>query len=496
MLHHYEQIRELLHRVRSRWKARSIFLAAVRGSLAASAVLGVALILAHGGRWAGSSPIALAAAGFVAFGLVVAAIVWGVAPLRHTPSDARLARFIEERTPSLDDRLVSAVDLVQSERYGSSPAIAEPMLADAARRAGAVDLDQIVPIGLLRRAGVQAAAAVAILVVLVLVAREPARQTLDAASLALFPSRVTLEVTPGSARIKVGTPLAIEARLVGNRAPIVAQVQIGEGDHWRASEMTTEAGGTFRLALESVTSGFNYRVVAGTVTSPTYAVTVARAPRVTRIDVDYTYPAALRLEPRTEEDSGDIYAPPGTDIRLRVHTDRPAASGQMALGDGRKIALTAEAPTLLATTLKVVDDNSYRVALADLDGFTNPGETEYFIRTLEDRPPDVHIVKPASDRAVTRLEEVDIEAQADDDYGIDKLEFVYSVRGSGEQVVPLDVPRHQTTVSAHYMLSLEDLNIEPGDFVSYYVRARDVTRGGKRSNEARSDIFFLDVRPF
>src|SRR5437773_2062008 len=275
MLHHYEQIRELLHRVRSRWKARSIFLAAVRASLAASAVLGVVLILAHGGRWAGSSPIALAAVGFAAFGLVVAAIVWGVAPLRHTPSDARLARFIEERTPSLDDRLVSAVDLVQSERYGSSPAIAEPMLADAARRAGAVDLDQIVPIGLLRRAGVQAAAAVAILVVLVLVAREPARQTLDAASLALFPSRLTLGVT--------------------------------------------------------------------------------------RIDVDYTYPAALRLEPRTEEDSGDIYAPPGTDIRLRVHTDRPAASGQMALGDGRKIALTAEAPTLLATTLKVVDDNSYRV---------------------------------------------------------------------------------------------------------------------------------------
>src|SRR2546426_10093279 len=496
MLHHYEQIRELLHRVRSRWKARSIFLAAVRASLAASAVLGVALILAHGGRWAGSSPIALAAAGFLALGLVVAAIVWGIAPLRHMPSDARLARFIEERTPSLDDRLVSAVDLVQSERYSSSPAIAEPMLADAARRVGAVDLDQVVPIGLLRRTGFQAAGAMVILVVLVLVAREPARQTLDAASLALFPSRVMLEVTPGNARIKAGTPLAIEARLVGNRAPIVAQVQIGEGDHWRASQMTTQSDGKFRLALESVTSGFNYRVVAGTVTSPTYAVTVARAPRVTRIDVDYTYPAALRLEPRTEEDSGDIYAPPGTDIRLHIHTDRPAAGGEMALGDGHKIALTSETPTLLATALKVVDDNSYRVALADLDGFTNPGETEYFIRTLEDRPPDVHIVKPASDRAVTRLEEVDIEAQADDDYEIDRLDFVYSVRGSGEHVVPLDVPRHQTTVSAHYMLSLEDLNIEPGDFVSYYVRARDVTRGGKRSNEARSDIFFLDVRPF
>ena len=37
--------------------------------------------------------------------------------------------------------------------------------------------------------------------------------------------------------------------------------------------------------------------------------------------------------------------------------------------------------------------------------------------------------------------------------------------------------------------------LRPGDFVSYYVRARDITRGS-RSNEGRSDIFFLEVRPF
>src|SRR5207237_2385041 len=42
---------------------------------------------------------------------------------------------------------------------------------------------------------------------------------------------------------------------------------------------------------------------------------------------------------------------------------------------------------------------------------------------------------------------------------------------------------------------LEDLGVKPGDFVSYYVRARDVTKG-PRSNEGRSDIFFLEVRPF
>ena len=495
MLRHNDQIRELLRDVRARWKTRSIFYATMRAALAASTVLGAALLITHGAHWAGRSPIALAAVGAVALGLAVAALIWGVAPLRHVPSDARLARFIEERTPSLDDRLVSAVELVQSEQCTTSPAMVELMLADAARRAREVDLDAVVPGESLRRAGVQAVAAGSIFIALTFVAREPARQAFDAASLTLFPSHVTIEVTPGDARVKAGTPLAIEARLVGNRAPIVAEVQIDEGDHWRASEMATASAGKFHLVLESVTSGFQYRVVAGAVTSSTYAVTVAHAPRVTRIDVDYTYPAALRLKPRTEEDSGDIYAPAGTDVRLRIRTDRPAAAGQMALGDGNTVALTAEAPTLLSTTLKVVDDNSYRVALADRHGFANPGETEYFIRTLEDRPPEVHIVTPASDRAVTRLEEVDIEAQADDDYGIDRFDLVYSVRGTGEQIVPFDVPRRQATVSARQTLYLEDLNVEPGDFVSYYVRARDITRG-TRANEARSDIFFLEVKPF
>jgi len=244
-----------------------------------------------------------------------------------------------------------------------------------------------------------------------------------------------------------------------------------------------------------VTTPFKYRVVAGPVVSPTYAITVAHPPRVSRIDVDYTFPASLGLAPRTEEDSGDIYAPAGTDVRVHIFTDRAASSGRMTLNDGKAIELSADKPTELTATLKVVDDNSYRVALADREGMSNDGETEYFIRTLEDRPPDVRVLKPAQDRSVTRLEEVDIEAQAEDDYGVARLDLVYSVRGGAEKTVPLAIPRQSTIVKGGHTLFLEDLDVQPGDFISYYVRARDLTRG-TRPNEARSDIFFLEVKPF
>src|SRR5262249_37100799 len=129
------------------------------------------------------------------------------------------------------------------------------------------------------------------------------------------------------------------------------------------------------------------------------------------------------------------------------------------------------------------------------EGFGSPGDTEYFIRVLEDRPPEVRILKPAADRPVTRLEEVDIEAQAEDDYGIDKLDLVYSVRGGAEKAVPMPIDRGKALVTSRHTLALEELDVQPGDFVSYYMRARDLTRG-TRPSEARSDIFFLEVKPY
>src|SRR2546425_8065843 len=183
---HYEHIRLLLRRVRARWQALSLFHAVVRAALGTAAVVGVALVAVRVAPWAERAPLALAAVGAVTLMAAVAVTLWGLRPLRHVPSDASVARYIEERVPSLDDRLATAVDVVKSERYSSSLAFAEPLVADAARRADEVDLDEVVPRAQLRRAGARALVAALVLLALLLVAREPARQSVDAASLALF----------------------------------------------------------------------------------------------------------------------------------------------------------------------------------------------------------------------------------------------------------------------------------------------------------------------
>ena len=142
-------------------------------------------------------------------------------------------------------------------------------------------------------------------------------------------------------------------------------------------------------------------------------------PRVTRIDVDYTYPAGARPEAaHRERQRRHLRAGRHRRARPGVHRSPGRERARWRSATASRSRSPRTSPNELSRArLTVVDDNSYRVALADRDGMSNPGDTEYFIRTLEDRPPDVRILKPATDRSVTRLEEVDIEAQADDDYG-------------------------------------------------------------------------------
>jgi uncharacterized membrane protein len=497
----YQPIADLLARVRSRWRRLEGLRALVRAALAAAAVLAVSLLF---GRAIDRAPIALAIVGSVGLLALIAVGVWVLRPLRHVPSDRRVARFIEERLPELDERLVSAVGATESRdtaafQHAAASSLLASMMADASRAAAAIDPPLIVTTDSIRKAAIQAGAALALCAGIAFWGRHTVRQAADAVSLALFPSRLILEVTPGDARVQAGSALTVQARLVGNQAPVVAQLlrEEGAGDasdrEWRAFEMSSTDNG-FALALPDLTRPFRYKVVAGPATSGTFSVTVVRPPRVTRIDVQYTYPKGLGLPDRIEEDGGDVYAPEGTRVRLLVHTDRPAASGKMLLPDDGSIALTGSGQ-LLNGAFELREDTSYRLTLADAEGLTSRGETEYFIRVLEDRPPEVRVVRPASDRRVTPLEEVDIEADAEDDFGIASLDLVYAIRGGAERIVPLRLSPRGTAAAGRHTLYLEDLDVRPGDFVSYYVRARDLARG-KRSSEARSDIFFLEVKPF
>ena len=124
---------KLIDRVRARWRA----LVALPGDRAGRA---------RGGgdhrrrgprlaRWTDGAPVVLMVLAAAALVLAVGGLTWGVAAAASRAVRQQVARYIEERAPSLDDRLVTAVDVAGSPRP-VSPGLADAMLADAARRDG------------------------------------------------------------------------------------------------------------------------------------------------------------------------------------------------------------------------------------------------------------------------------------------------------------------------------------------------------------------------
>ena len=441
-------------------------------------------------RWSSVAPL------LVVFAALAASAAYLVRAWRRQPaavSRTSLARLAEDHLGGLDDRLVTSVDAV--ERRSPSP-MSALLLDDTARRLSDDDVELVIPTSRVRGATWRAAVALGALAVLAFLGREPVGQATRAVGLWAFPARLALDVSPGDARVKPGVPFVVKATTSDAARGLVPEITVTMQDASRSARMKAESASQYAFGFESVPRSFGYRVAVAGHQSRQYEVTLLEAPRVAQIDLAYAYPAFTKMAPRTETNGGDIYAPEGSRVTLRVTpktTTAPIASAAIVFKDGKELPMAVDGEQLVGT-IDVAADTAYRIRLRDADGLDNADDPEYYVRRLDDRPPDVRIVRPAGDKRVTPLEEVTIEARADDDHGLERLELVIGVRGQKETAVPIGEGGGLTMTGRHTVY-LEDLDVAPGDFISFYARARDVARG-KRPTESRSDMFFLEVTPY
>jgi hypothetical protein len=481
---HYAELAAFLGRVRRRWRALRLLHAWTWSAGTAAALLALALIAQVTLTPSGTSLVLLWAGAAIA---VCACLAFLVRPLRREWPDAQVARFVEERCPDLEDGLVTAVEKGQQDT--GDPVVAA-IVARAQKRVQNIAPDRLIARETWRRAAAGAAAASIVCLLALALSLAPASRAARVFIANAFPQHLELQVMPGNVKVRVGAPVRIIARLAES-ADVIPRLVVSEDGRRREIQMTRGTDG-YVAALDRVDRSFEYHVSAASIVSPEYTVTAIRPPRVQRIDLRYEFPPALHMPPRVEQDGGDIYGPAGTTVHLTIHADKPVTRAALNVA-GRTSAPLHIVSGVVEGELTIADDGSYRVALSDADGLSNPGDTEYFIRTIADRPPAVRIVRPASDEQVSPLEEVTVEAKADDDHGIASLDLVYSIGGGQPVVVPFRRSGDSTSVDGLRTLYLEDLGVRPGDFVTYYAQAREV---GTQRSGARSDMFFLEVRPF
>ena len=254
---------------------------------------------------------------------------------------------------------------------------------------------------------------------------------------------------------------------------------------------------TFEGMLFDVKKGIEYYVEADGVKSPTYAMKVVELPAVSKLELEYVFPSYTGMPPQKFEEGGDVAAIKGTQIRVRVTSTIPTPGGRLKLDPGQAAELGAQTDGTLTGSFTVAADGYYHVELDGSRGEKVNASPKYTIDVIEDRAPSVTFEKPRRDTSASPVEEVFMQVKADDDFGVGKVELIYSVNGGPEKTIGLfsKGAKSLTEVSAGHTIYMEELGVKPGDFVAYYAKAQDndTVKGPKSTT---SDIYFVQVRPF
>ncbi|HJP92945.1 MAG TPA: DUF4175 family protein, partial [Pyrinomonadaceae bacterium] len=485
----------LLRKVRSR---RQLLLA-LRGVAISLGVVAIVLLLtgwvAHRYRYNGSALIVLRAGALL---MVLATIYFALLrPLLKRISNARLARLIEEHSPGTEDRLVTAVEYSE-ENHRVSPAIVNRLHQDANSVSAMLDVRNVIRRSRLLLYG---GAALASLLIFAGVLKwgpreisEGVTQLITPTTLAASKNALSIRVRPGTARVPKGSDQDVIATLVNfdsQQVTIFAR-PLGSKDDFQGQTMEPAKAKTdFRFSIFNIQDSLEYFVESNNVRSEVFKLNVVDLPFVKQLDLTLNFPSFTNLPTKSIEDGGDIAALKGTVATITAKLSGKVRAARIVFADGRKTDMRQQGSDFVGE-ISVSSDTSYYVELVSVDGEVYRGSNEYDVSVLSDEPPVISFDKPGRDKKATNLEEVFTQARAEDDYGVVSMDLHFSINGGQEKAVNLQQLTRESarSLTGAYTFFLEEYNLKPGDFISYYAKARDA------SNESTSDIYFIEVKPF
>jgi len=445
-----------------------------------------------------ASSITVSARVILAALLAVVAVLLVWLPLRRLARDDG-SKVFEQRLPEEHGRIQTYLDSKRREVQGIASPLIELLAADAANIAEKTPPSEIVSS---RRLTLGAAlAGLAVITLGLLLGFGPSYWGFGSRHLLLgaeLPREaITLKrivVMPGDATVRRNSDVSIRAAVEGFRAENAQVfVRFADQQQWEGAPMRLDENGEFDFKLYAVRGPLAYYIDADGFRSTEHNIGVVDLPRIEKVRLTYSYPEWTGLDPLTDEESRDISAVEGTDVKVEVFADAPLDAPALIV-DGRSQELENKAGASVGN-IEVSDPGTYQIGARVADEFVALSD-EYKIEIVADEKPTIQIRKPGRDWRATSIEEVPVHIKAEDDFKLRDVTLHYSVNGGQWQKMPVGGGARRS--ENEQLLSMEQLGEEesaehklsPGDLVSYYATARD------RKQSVQTDLFMVQVQPF
>ena len=415
---------------------------------------------------------------------------------------------IEHRWPDLDSRLVTAIDQRPEEGPGGFSFLQHEVITETLLHSHRHDWLAVVPSSRLNRARLQHVACLLMFAIMFAGAVQTgharsklAKPVADSNNTADPGDEYGLSIDPGDVEIERGSDLVVMARFDG-RTPdeVILQATDASGKTLTQALSRSLDDPLFGCRLAAIETDLSYHITFDGIDSDAYQVTVFEYPQLLQADATVVHPEYTGLDDVTIEDVRRLSVIEGSQVTLQFLFNKPVAYAALTGEGQREFELTslnyASDCVIWTVTLSPQEKQTFMLDLVDEVGRENKDSPEFVIDVIPNQPPELAITFPGRDVKVSPLEEMSIEADAHDDFGLQEVGLIYQLPGQEEK--PLKLGDHadaNAIVSLAHQMAMEEVEAQPNDLVSYYFYADDIGPDG-HTRRTFSDLYFAEIRHF
>jgi hypothetical protein len=418
---------------------------------------------------------------------------------RMHPDYRTIARNIEKQHPEMQALLLAAIEQQPQGLGGQFGYLQERVIGDALRHADKHDWLKSIPSTKLFITYIGGIAALSFIVMALsqLLPSKPFFFTINKGM--LVARDYNIDVSPGDTTVELGTAVVIMARF-NRRVPTEANLWVGTSEQDKKRIVLTKNldDPVFGGIIPEVNKNLIYHIEYANRRTKNFRIDAFEHPALQKADAKIEYPSYTKLPEKIIKDTRHISVVEGSDVTLIFTLNKPVASAQLVAQNQSPLNLIADnkLSNTYTTSMSVIQNQRFELHLVDAQGLKNKIPPRFVIDVHKNLPPEIKPVFPNRDVVVSPLEELSLEAEVSDDYGVTEYGLSYALAGiqSKDITIGQSVPSNDNLQIQH-LLAFEDINARSNQLLTYFFWADDVGPDG-RSRRTVSDIYFAEVRHF
>jgi len=306
-----------------------------------------------------------------------------------------------------------------------------------------------------------------------------------------------------SSAVRGRTPASAALVLTPQQPEKAGAVLQEQGERTEIRPKTDAEGDTVLTATKyfDTLGCFTYRFEAGDVYSDLHTVTVCEPPGIKSITATVSLPDSndpKSAEAYTQEVTNrTLEVLPRSRVGVNVQTTVPLRDATIIGPDQQSATKSLNGAEAFTFQFAADKDSSIDLEFVSTEGLSNSEPLNLQVVLKSDEPPQFRLLSPEGDYLTTDVASVPIAFEVSDDFGLDSAQLCCEFPNQKPVVLDSVVPQGSKGIRLSHTLELERYELEVGDGILFYARAKDVNTGPEEvGSDYCSDIYFIEIRPY